>query len=155
MFVTSRKFGVIGSLCVGQSGDKNSRKCCRWRLRYIDSDLLLHVEKLHGAWLGRTGAASICSHFREMLFWRFQAFAWSRRGSKFLHIPCISGATWWLLLRALWAAASTLLSPWNITRSNIAPSAAALHTRCQISHCIVRDTPGFLRDKGGRERDFY
>lgn len=29
MFVSSRKFGVIGSLCVGQSGDRNSRKGCR------------------------------------------------------------------------------------------------------------------------------
>lgn len=87
VFVTSREFGVIGSLCVKQTGDKNSRKWCRWRLRYIGSDLLLHVEKLYGAC-----NVSFCIHFRDMPFWMFQTSAFSRISSRFFHISYISRA---------------------------------------------------------------
>lgn len=45
MFVTSRKFGTIGSFCVRLSGDKNSRKHCRWRLRCIVESDLYYVQR--------------------------------------------------------------------------------------------------------------
>lgn len=149
MFVTSSKFGMIGSLCIRLSGDKNSRKCSRWRLRCtVKSDLLLHVEQLHGAWLDRACNISFSIRSTDMLVWRSQT-VFNRRASKFFHNPCISGAMWWLLFTALWAVGmhvviTTGCHAWQ--RYPQHSTTPALHTRCQTHLSTV---PPFLRGKGG------
>lgn len=154
MFVTNRKFGVIGNLCVRQSGDEYSKKCCKWRLRYVDSHLLLRVEKLHSAWLDRECNTHFCIYFRDTPFWRFHISAFSRRGSKFFHLSHFWRATQQVLFTALWAAGMHVAITmgchmWqHCTRCSIT---ALLHTRCQIHHSALQEHAAFFRDKGGRD----
>lgn len=154
MFFTSSKFGMIGSLCIRLSEDKNSRKHSRWRLRCtVKSDLLLHVEKLHDAWLGWACNISFSIYSTDRLFWRSQT-VFSRRVSKVLPILCISKAMEWLLFTALWAVGMPVVVTMGChvwQRYTQLSIASGLHTSCQTHHSTVPDHSAFLTGKGGRD----
>lgn len=125
MFVTNRKFGVIGNLCVRQSGDEYSKKCCKWRLRYVDSHLLLRVEKLHSAWLDRECNTHFCIYFRESHSEGFTFLLLAEgvpNSSTFLASEELRSKSCSQLYEL---QACMLPSPWDVTCDNIALDAAS------------------------------